>query len=77
MEKPLEGDNIEGIEAEDAVLLEADSYEAPETHEAEIPEAIEDFEVEDFKGNDSSLEGLVNDAVDSLNDAVTSTSEAK
>lgn len=77
MEKPLEGDNIEGIEAEDAVLLEADSYETPETHEAEIPETIEDFEVEDFKGNDSSLEGLVNDAVDSLNDAVTSTSEAK
>ena len=76
-EKPLEGENIDGIEAEDAVLLEADSYAAPETQEAEIPEEIEDFEVEDFKGNDSSLEGLVKDAVDSINETVTSTSEAK
>lgn len=76
-EKPLEGENIDGIEAEDAVLLEADSYDAPEAQEAEIPEEIEDFEVEEFKGNDSSLEGLVKDAVDSINEAVTPTSEAK
>lgn len=76
-EKPLEGDNIEGIEAEDTVLLEADSYAAPETQEAEIPEEIADFEVEEFQGKDSSLEGLVKDAVDSINEAVTPSSEAK
>ena len=43
-EKPLTDENTEGIEAEDAVLLEEDSYTAPETLEAEIPEEIEDFE---------------------------------
>ena len=75
-EKPLEGENIQGIEPEDAVLLEADSYAAPETQEAEIPEEIEDFDVEEFKGNDSSLEGLIKDAADSINEAVSS-SEAK
>ena len=76
-EKPLEGENIEGIESEDAVLLEDDSYATPESQEAAIPEEIEDFEVEEFTGNDSSLEGLVKDAADSLNKAVTPTSEAK
>ena len=43
-EKPLTDENTEGIEAEDAVLLEEDSYTAQETLEAEIPEEIEDFE---------------------------------
>lgn len=43
-EKPLTDENTEGIEAEDAVLLEEDSYTAPETLEAEIPEEIADFE---------------------------------
>ena len=76
-EKPLEGENIEGIESEDAVLLEDDSYATPESQEAAIPEEIEDFEVEEFTGNDSSLEGLVKDVADSLNKAVTPTSEAK
>ncbi len=76
-EKPLEGENIEGIESEDAVLLEDDTYATPESQEAAIPEEIEDFEVEEFTGNDSSLEGLVKDAADSLNKAVTPTSEAK
>lgn len=70
---PLEGDNIEGIEKEDAVLLEETTYEAPETKEADIPVEIKDFEVEEFEGNDSSLEGLIKDAVDSIN----STLEAK
>ncbi|MBQ5997914.1 MAG: hypothetical protein IJL70_00400, partial [Treponema sp.] len=46
-EKPLEGENIEGIEAEDAVLLEADNYESSEALEAEIPAAIDDVEVEE------------------------------
>lgn len=75
-EKPLEGENIEGIEPEDAVLLEADSYAAPESQEAEIPEEIEDFDVKEFKGNDSSLEGLIKDTADSINEALSS-SEAK
>lgn len=40
-EKPLE-EAVEGIEAEDAVLLEEDEYAAPETLEADIPEQIEE-----------------------------------
>lgn len=46
-EKPLEGDNIEGIEAEDAVLLEADNYESSEALESEIPAVIDELEVEE------------------------------
>ncbi len=76
-EKPLEGENIEGIESEDAVLLENDTYATPESQEAQIPEEIEDFEVQEFTGNDSSLESLVKDTVDSINKAVTPSSEAK
>ena len=38
---PLEGDDIEGIEPSDAVLLEADTYEKPEALEADIPEDID------------------------------------
>ncbi|MBD5414158.1 MAG: hypothetical protein HDR52_07055, partial [Treponema sp.] len=38
---PLEGDDIEGIEPSDAVLLEADAYEKPEALEADIPEDID------------------------------------
>ena len=40
-EKPLE-EAVEGIEEEDAVLLEEDEYAAPETLEAEIPEQLEE-----------------------------------
>lgn len=76
-EKPLEGDNFEGIESDDAVLLEADSYETPESQEAEIPEEIEDFEVKEFEGKDSSLESLIKDTADSIKEAAESTSEAK
>lgn len=74
---PLEGDNIEGIESEDTVLLEADNYDAPETQEAEIPEEISDYQVEEFEGNDSSLEGLIKDTIHEINDTVISTTEAK
>lgn len=73
--KPLKGDKVEGIEEEDAVLLEEDKYEAPETQEAEISEEISDFEVQEYEGKDSSLESLVNDAVDKLNSL--SSGEAK
>lgn len=66
---PLEGENIEGIEAEDAVLLEEDKYEAPEALEADIPEEIKDFEVEEFEGKNSSLEGLINEAVETISSA--------
>ena len=38
---PLEGDDIEGIEASDVVLLESDTYENPESLEADIPEDID------------------------------------
>ena len=75
-EKPLEGENIEGIESEDTVLLEADNYDAPESQEAEIPEQIDDYEVENFEGTDSSLKTVVQDAVESVNEAATSINEA-
>ena len=45
-EMPLEGENIQGIEAADAVLLEEDNYVAPETQVADIPEEISDEVVE-------------------------------
>ena len=66
---PLEGDNIEGIEAEDAVLLEADEYAAPESQEAEIPEEIADFEIQEFESTDSSIETVIEDAVNDINKA--------
>ena len=37
-------EKVEGIEDEDAVLLEADDYDDPETAEADLPETIEDIE---------------------------------
>ena len=40
-EKPLTEENVEGIESEDAVLLEQEEYAAPETMEADIPEYID------------------------------------
>ena len=46
-EAPLVGDNIQGIEAEDAKLLEDDNYEDPTSQEAEIPEVL--VEEEDAK----------------------------
>lgn len=44
VDSPLSGDNIQGIEAEDAKLLEDDTYEDPSAQEAEIPETIIDEE---------------------------------
>ena len=41
-ESPITDENVAGIEAEDAVLLEEDNYEAPEEAEVEIAEDIED-----------------------------------
>ena len=37
-------EQVEGIEDEDAVLLEADEYENPEEAEADLPESIEELE---------------------------------
>lgn len=45
-EVPLEGENIQGIEEADAVLLEEDNYETPESQIEEIPEEISDEVVE-------------------------------
>ncbi len=45
-EAPLTDENVDGIEAEDAVLLEEDNYEAPEEAEIDIAEDIEDQYVE-------------------------------
>ena len=39
---PLSGDDVQGIEAADAVLLEADEYENPQGLEADVPEVIEE-----------------------------------
>ena len=41
-ESPITDENVDGIEAEDAVLLEEDAYEAPEEAEIEIAEDIDD-----------------------------------
>ena len=43
---PITGE-VEGIEDEDAVLLEADDYEDPEEAEADIAEELEDDDVEE------------------------------
>ena len=40
-ESPITDENVDGIEAEDAVLLEEDAYEAPEEAEIEIAEDID------------------------------------
>ena len=37
-------EQVEGIEDEDAVLLEADEYEDPEEAEADLPEDLDEFE---------------------------------
>ncbi|MCR4578758.1 MAG: hypothetical protein K5681_00270 [Treponema sp.] len=44
---PITDENVDGIEAEDAVLLEEDVYEAPEEAEIEIAEDIEDQYIEE------------------------------
>ena len=41
-ESPLTGENLDGIESEDTVLLEADDYESPEDAEVEIAADIDD-----------------------------------
>lgn len=41
---PLEGDNVQGIEAPDAVLLQGETYEDPKTSEADVPDSITDTE---------------------------------
>ncbi len=42
-------EKVEGIEDEDAVLLEADDYEDPEDAEADLPENLEEFEESEGK----------------------------
>lgn len=49
-------EEVDGIEAEDAVLLEEDNYAAPEEAEAEIAESLEDDEVESLENEEDSEE---------------------
>ena len=42
-------EQVEGIEDEDAVLLEADDYEDPEEAEADLPEDLDEFEAGEAK----------------------------
>ena len=42
-------EKVEGIEDEDAVLLEADDYEDPEEAEADLPEDLDEFEESEGK----------------------------
>lgn len=46
-EAPITEENVEGIEAEDAVLLEVQEFQDPTTLEAQIPEEIEDVSSEE------------------------------
>lgn len=39
---PLEGDDVQGIEAPDAVLLQSETYEDPKTSETDVPDTITD-----------------------------------
>lgn len=39
---PLEGDDIEGIETSDAVLLQTETYDDPKNSEEDVPETITD-----------------------------------
>lgn len=73
--KPLEGEKIEGIEEADAVLLEEDKYESPETQEVEIPEEINDFEVQEYNEEAATLKDVVENAVEKIESL--STGEAK
>ena len=43
---PITDEQVEGIESEDAVLLEADNYEDPEEAEVDIAEELEETEGE-------------------------------
>ncbi len=49
-------EQVEGIEDEDAVLLEADDYEDPEEAEADIAEELEDEDLEDENLEEEALE---------------------
>lgn len=48
-------EEVDGIEAEDAVLLEEDNYAAPEEAEADIAESLEDDEVESLESEEVDL----------------------
>lgn len=59
VEAPLTEENVQGIEASDAVLLESDEYEDPKTLEVDVPEVIEDSsesEISSSKEQDSVQE---------------------
>lgn len=49
VEAPLVGENIKGIEAADAKLLDDDNYADPETQKADIPESIDNVSTGDEK----------------------------
>ena len=54
-ESPLSDEDVEGIEAADAKLLEDDVYESPESQEAEIPSEVDDDGAAAADGADEAL----------------------
>lgn len=44
MKAPITDENVDGLESDDAVLLEEDKYAAPEESEVKIPDTIDDAE---------------------------------
>ena len=83
-EAPITGENIAGIEEEDAVLLEEDNYANPEDSEIDVAETFEEAVVEtatefvdDAVNNPEAAAEKVTNATDAIVDEVTSGLEEK
>ena len=63
---PITGENVAGIEDEDAVLLEADNYENPEDAEIDIAETFEKQVVDTAKDVVNEASEIINENPDEL-----------
>ncbi len=74
VESPLEGENIQGIEKQDAVLLEEEKFEDPKNAEAQIAEDIEIPEEQNLESKSENvilqLEDKINESGAKIEDAV-------
>lgn len=73
VESPLDGENIQGIEKQDAVLLEEEKFEDPKNAEAQIAEEIEISESEEPESKSENvilqLENKINESGEKIEDA--------
>ena len=73
VESPLDGENIQGIEKQDAVLLEEEKFEDPKNAEAQIAEEIEISESEEPESKSENvilqLENKINESGEIIEDA--------